>query len=135
MPLSKGQTNNPRGRPRKNRTLTEILAKYANTKIADNREAEAKTEYDGMRARDALVKMMWQKAIYEKDMTAARYIFDRIDGKPIETLRAEIDRGDVPLFRALQKDLFEFNELEGGQDAGTLEPPAETGGSAEEPQL
>jgi hypothetical protein len=132
MPLTKGQTNNPRGRPRKNRTLTEILAKYANTRIADNREPEVKSEYDGMKARDALVKMMWQKAIYEKDMVAAKYIFDRIDGKPVETLRAEIDRGDVPLFRALQKDLFDSEELEGGQDAGTLEPPEETGGRAPE---
>jgi hypothetical protein len=130
MPLSKGQTNNPNGRPRKNRTLTELLAKFANTKVT-----KKGYEFDQMKARDALVKMMWQKAIFEKDMAAAKYIFDRIDGKPVETLRAEIDRGDVPLFKALQKDLFEYNELEGGQDAGTLEPPVETGGGAEEQQL
>jgi hypothetical protein len=130
MPLSKGQTNNPHGRPRKNRTLTDILAKYANTKIVDTRVR--KTEYDGMKARDALVKMMWQKAIYEEDMVAARYIFDRIDGKPVETLRAVDIHGDVPLFKSLQKDLFGVEEMEGGQDAGTLEPPPEAGGSAEE---
>jgi hypothetical protein len=79
--------------------------------------------------------MIWQKAIYEKDMVAGKYIFDRIDGKPVETLKAEIDRGDIPLFKALQKELFETEELEGGQDAGTLEPPEEAGGGVEEQRL
>jgi hypothetical protein len=131
MPLPKGRTNNPRGRPRKNRTLTELLAKFANSKIVANPGGPG-YEYNGMKARDAIIKMMWQKAIYDTDMIAGKYIFDRIDGKPVETLKAEIDRGDIPLFRALQKALFETDELEGEQDAGTLEPPEETGGGAEE---
>jgi hypothetical protein len=100
MPLTKGRTNNRNGRPRKSRTLTELLAKYANAKIDDKKNSF--NEFNGMKARDAIIKMMWQKAIFEKDMIAAKYIFDRIDGKPVETLKAEIDRGDIPLFRALQ---------------------------------
>jgi hypothetical protein len=125
MPFTQGQSGNPRGRPRKNRTLTDILSKYRNHKVENG-------EFTGLKAQDALVKMIWQHAIYDKDMIAAKYIFDRLDGKPVETLRAEIDRGDIPLFKTLQKELFDLNELEGEEHAGTLEPPEETGAGAGE---
>ena len=123
MPLPKGRTNNPKGRPRKNNTLTELLAKYGASKIESG-------EFAGMKARDAIVKMMWQRALYKEDLAAARYIFDRVDGKPVETLRAQIDSGDIPMIKTLQKDLFNIEELE--NDAGTLEPPEEAGAGAGE---
>ena len=119
MPLSKGHTNNHNGRPKKNRTLTELLARYGNKTIE-----KQGSEFNGMKAKDALAKRLWQLAIYDKELPAIKYIFDRIDGRPIETLRAEIDRGDISVIKTLQKELFNVEELE-ETDAGTLEAPEE----------
>jgi len=118
MPLKKGQTNNPNGRPRKNASLTEYLAKYGNKKVV-----LPGTEFDGLKMRDALAKRLWQLAVYSKDMTAIKYIFDRIDGRPAQTIITDMDRGNMPVFNAIQKELFAEDELEGKQDEGTLEPP------------
>ncbi|MDR0486995.1 MAG: hypothetical protein LBG91_01975 [Treponema sp.] len=135
MPLGKGQTNNRNGRPRKNQSLTEMLVKHGNKKIKippdDPRFSDPKfKELDGMKLRDALSTKLWQLAIFKDDLPAMKYIFDRIDGKPIQTLRAEIDRGDMEVITAVQKDLFEDEDLEGVQDEGTLEPPEEAGSGA-----
>jgi len=128
MPLKKGQTNNPHGRPRKNASLTELLAKYGNKKVS----MPGDKEYDGMKLKDALAKRLWQLAVYDKDLASMRYIFDRIDGKPAQTIITNIDRGDMPIFKAVQKELFSEEEMEGMQDEGTLEPPEEAGPSAGE---
>jgi hypothetical protein len=125
MPFTPGQSGNPRGRPRKNKTLTDLLSKYRNAKIEEGK-------YKGMKAQDALIKEIWRCAIFDRDMVAAKYIFDRLDGKPVETLRTEIAGGGVPLFRIIQKELFDSEELEGGEDAGTLESPEEAGPGAGE---
>ena len=118
MPLKKGQTNNLHGRPRKNKSITEILARYGNKKVV-----LAGTEYDGMRLKEALAKRLWQLAVYDKDMPAIKYIFDRIDGRPAQTIITNLDRGDIPIIKVVQKELFSEDELEGAQDEGTLEPP------------
>jgi hypothetical protein len=119
MPLKKGQTNNPHGRPRKNASLTELLAKYGNKKVS----MPGNIEFDGMKLKDALAKRLWQLAVYDKDLASMRYIFDRIDGKPAQTIITNIDRGDMPIFKTVQKELFSEEEMEGIQDEGTLEPP------------
>jgi hypothetical protein len=126
MPLKKGQTNNPHGRPRKNSSVTEVLAKYGNKKI----EAPSYPEINGMKLKDALAKRLWQLAVYEKYLPAIRYIFDRIDGRPAQTIITNIDRGDIPIIKTTQKELFGEDDLEGVQDEGTLEPPAAPGSSA-----
>ena len=128
MPLKKGQTNNPHGRPRKNASLTELLAKYGNKKVS----MPGNAEFDGMKLKDALAKRLWQLAVYDKDLASMRYIFDRIDGKPAMTITTNIDRGDMPIIKTTQKELFSEEEMEGIQDEGTLEPPEETGASAGE---
>jgi len=119
MPLKKGQTNNPHGRPRKNSSVTEILAKYGNKKV----DCASRPEIHGMKLRDALAKRLWQLAVYDKDLPSIRYIFDRIDGRPAQTIITNFDRGDIPIIKAVQKELFSEDELEGAQDEGTLEPP------------
>jgi hypothetical protein len=130
MPLPKGRTNNPHGRPRKNSTLTEALRKY----VLDKKKLTLPGLTDD-NARDALVKKLFRMAV-QGDLAAIKYIFDRLDGKPIETVRATLESGDLPVIRSLQKELFNFDgEETGEQGAGYLEPPAETGGSAEEQLL
>jgi len=127
MPLSKGQTNNPHGRPRKDKSLTETLAKYGNKKVSG-----LGSEYDGLKLKEALAKRLWQLAIHNKDIHAMKYIFDRIDGKPINMVITNTDRGDLQIIKTLQKELFEESEMEGIQDEGTLEPPEEAGAGAGE---
>jgi len=127
MPLKKGQTNNPYGRPRKNSSVTEILAKYGNKKVNF-----PGTDVHGMKLKDALAKRLWQLAVYDKDIASIKYIFDRIDGKPAQTILTNVDRGDMPIFKAAQKELFSEEEMEGIQDEGTLEPPEATGPSSGE---
>jgi len=135
MPLRKGQTNNPHGRPRKNNSLTELLARYGNKKVKIPEDQIHNPDYkemDGMKLKDALAKRLWQMAVFGKDVPSIKYIFDRIDGKPIHTLITEVDRGDMTVVKATQKDLFAEEDLEGAQDEGYLEPPEETSASSSE---
>ena len=135
MPLGKGQTNNPHGRPKKDTSLTEVLAKFGNKKIKipDHlKNVKELKEIDGMKAKDALAKKLWQLAIFHDEIPAIKYIFDRIDGKPINTIVAGGDIGNIAFVKAVQKELFNEDELEGIQDEGTLEPPEETGSGAGE---
>ena len=64
-----GQSGNPNGRPPKEQALTDLLKEKAN--------------------KDELVKRLLVMA--KKDLTALKYVFDRIDGKPRETLETIIE--------------------------------------------
>jgi hypothetical protein len=78
----KGQSGNPGGRPKKDISLTNIL----------KRQAEKKdVEYNGqkIKRKDAIAQKIWQLAL-SGDLTAMKYIFDRIDGKPVETIKQHI---------------------------------------------
>jgi len=130
MPLRKGQTNNPHGRPRKSQSLTELLVKYGNKKIKippdDWRYSDLRyRELDGMKLREALTTKLWQLAVFKDDLPAMKYIFDRIDGQP-----AVLVSGDMSVLQAVQKELFDENELAGETDGGTVEPPEEAGPGA-----
>jgi len=135
MPLPKGKTNNPHGRPKKDTSLTEVLSKYGNKRIKlpeHLKENEELKELEGMKCKDALAKKLWQLAVYKNEITAIKYIFDRIDGKPINTIVTGNDIGNISFITAVQKELFNEDDLEGAQDEGTLEPPEETSASAGE---
>jgi hypothetical protein len=130
MPLPKGRTNNPHGRPRKNSTLTEALRTY----VLSNKKLSIPGLTD-QTARQALVKKLVGMGL-QGDLPAIKYIFDRLDGRPIETVRATMESGNLNVIKSLQKELFTFEEEEGGgQGADYLEPPEEAGGSAEEQRL
>ena len=130
MPLPKGRTNNPHGRPRKNNALTEELRAY----VLSNKKLAIPGMTD-LNARQALVRKLFRMAA-EGDLPAMKYIFDRLDGRPIETVRATVDTGSLNVIKILQKELFDFEGEECGEGgADALEPPEETGGSAEEQRL
>ena len=70
-----GESGNPKGRPKKGETLTDILNQLGSVKrLYGDSVVERKK---------ALAEMLWSKAIDDKDIMAAKYIFDRIDGTPI----------------------------------------------------
>lgn len=76
-----GQSGNPKGRPRKERSLTTILDKEGGEKdvtIGDKSYSK----------KEILAKKLWVLAL-NGDLAAIKYIFDRIDGRP--DLRKEVD--------------------------------------------
>ena len=78
--FASGTSGNPNGRPQKKRTLTEILAKHGSKRDqtgADGRKLSRK---------EALAEALWTLAL-TPDFAAMKYIFDRIDGTPTETVR------------------------------------------------
>ena len=75
MPYAKGTTGNPYGRPKKGKCLTDILEK-----------ALAKKREDGKTNKAALAETLIGLAIDDKDIAAIKYIMDRVDGRPKETV-------------------------------------------------
>jgi hypothetical protein len=78
MPFERGQSGNPKGRPRKGKSLTEALEKVLKQK-----------RQDGRKNYDALATTLIELALQDKNIQALRYIYDRVDGKPRETVELE----------------------------------------------
>jgi hypothetical protein len=66
---------NRNGRPRKGQSLTEALEK----ELRKKRET-------GKTGRAELARVLVDLAINGRDVAALRYIYDRIDGKPVESI-------------------------------------------------
>jgi hypothetical protein len=66
---------NRNGRPRKGQSLTEALEKELRKKQATGKTGKAE-----------LARTLVDLAINDRDVTAIKYIMDRIDGKPKETV-------------------------------------------------
>lgn len=76
--MARGFAENPQfinrnGRPRKGKSLTELLEK----ELAKKREG-------GRTNREELVRTLIDLAVKEKDLVAIKYLWDRIDGRPTE---------------------------------------------------
>lgn len=69
----KGQSGNPKGRPKKGMALTEILRLFL-----------AQPDLDGATRAEMLTRKLWSLAL-EGNLDAIRYIYDRLDGKPTES--------------------------------------------------
>lgn len=68
------QNINRKGRSKKGKTLTDILARHG-------RKRDVKDGEKNISRKEALAKKLWAMAL-SGDITAIRYIYDRIDGKP-----------------------------------------------------
>jgi hypothetical protein len=77
-PFEKGAARiNRRGRPKKGQAMTDIL----NYKL-DQRDGSGKLQ------REAVAEKLISLAL-DGDMTAIRYVMDRVDGRPKETVSLE----------------------------------------------
>lgn len=86
---------NRKGRPKKGRTMTDLLEAYG--KLINTEDKE-------LTNRQALAKKIWEMAM-DGDTTAIKYIYDRIDGKPRETVAVDQKGNIVVSFDAAEKDL------------------------------
>jgi len=84
MPFSKGRSGNPKGRPKKGQTMTDILnwALDQKRKIKDSETGKEKA----LLLRQILAEKLINKAVDDGDVAALKYIFDRLDGRPMESI-------------------------------------------------
>ena len=105
----KGVVTNPNGRPKKGQTLTDILEKHGK-KIAEDGTGK------NVARKELLADMVWKLAIEEKDLAAAKYIFDRIDGTPIQTIRQSVYNYEGNPVYDMLKEIVEGGDNEEAPD-------------------
>ena len=102
-----GQSGNPKGRPKKNRALTEILARAGSKTIED---------YDGKRrsGKRVMARLLWEAATTgvvqfpgNTDKTTislsdwlgiVKFVYGHIDGPPMQALGVTVD-GELSILR------------------------------------
>jgi hypothetical protein len=98
MPFTTGKSGNPRGRPRKGKSLTEAL------------EEELKKKRDsGKNGKAELAKELVSLALDKKDLAAMKYVYDRLDGKSVETIRTKEIKED-PLAEMTVDELIQYEK-------------------------
>ena len=78
-PWKKGQSGNPKGRPRHDKCITDLL-KLKGDEI----------KKDGRTKLQAVIETLYARA-QEGDLKAIDMIFDRVEGKPAQKLEVEQD--------------------------------------------
>ena len=85
MKFKKGESGNPNGRPKKKLALTTILWDELQKARHVNDEGEQ------ISAKEAVAQKLIKLGLEGEDLGALKYIFDRIDGRPEQSLQAEIE--------------------------------------------
>jgi hypothetical protein len=106
-PFAKGESGNPKGRPPKGESLTDVLKSVMG-------------EEGKVLAAEKLLAMALGKGRRPPYFPALKYLFDRTDGEPIKAIRAAVENWEPPIVVIAKK------EAEGSGEH-PVEPPAETG--------
>ena len=78
-----GNNRNPKGRPKKEYCLTDILKSQG--EIID-----VETDDGKISRKQAIAKKLWSMAM-AGDVIALKYIYDRVDGKSLQQIEAKIE--------------------------------------------
>ena len=92
MAWKQGQSGNIKGRPKSGKAMTDLLRNELNRR-----------DIDKVPIKEKVVKALINKAL-EGDPTALKYVFDRLDGRPMESVSANVT-GNIIDMDAIQKKL------------------------------
>jgi len=88
MKFQKGRSGNPAGRPKKGQALTDLLRQRIEDKEA------------GVSRKEKIIEKLIGMA-ESGDIAAVKYIFDRLDGRPIEAIKIDPNGIDGKLLEIL----------------------------------
>jgi len=94
MPFSKGQSGNPQGRPKKGETLTDLLREKIEV---------PKTAKEKLTRKERIIEQLITLA-EGGDLAALKYLFDRIDGRPKESIELTDGAVDTRLREIMSHD-------------------------------
>jgi hypothetical protein len=110
-----GQSGNPNGRPKVGPTLTDILKELGDLEDVEFRRGEMVTR------KEALGHKMWNLALKGNEQIA-KYIYDRIDGKPTQEIRVGNHlRIDAPIHLHIGAKIERVNEDDEAADAAVTD--------------
>ena len=99
--VKKGHGGNPNGRPKKEHSLTDLL-----------REALEQPHDDtGKTKKEMVIDKLYEIAVKKGDVVMLKYLIDRIDGKPLQTIEANVTRPDVDLSSLSKQERKELANL------------------------
>jgi len=94
MPFAKGKSGNPKGRPKKGETLTDLLREKIET---------PKTVREKLTRKEKIIEKLIALA-EGGDLSALKYLFDRIDGRPKESIELTDGAIDTRLREIMSHD-------------------------------
>jgi len=102
-PFTKGHSGNPAGRPLKEYCLTNLLRQQGDIQDFETKE--------GLITRnEGIAKKLWDMAI-SGDVPAIKYLFDRIDGKPLQQIEAQVIKKQADLSNLSREDKKELARI------------------------
>lgn len=118
-PFQKGQSGNPKGRPKKGETMTDALRLLAAQKITDEKG-------NAVTFKDAIAKKLYFLAV-SGDIAAIKYIFDRIDGFPTQAIQQQDEDGKPIIPRKVVFEVVEAKHDTGDTDSKAVSGDNDTG--------
>ena len=94
--FKKGESGNPKGRPR-GKTMSTIIKELGEQltpkQLRDSEEVRQFLTDNGKAATNSevLAVMLWHKALNKKDLKAIREILDRLEGRPVSQINANVN--------------------------------------------
>lgn len=102
-----GQSGNPKGRPKGTLSLTDVLRQLGEIEDVEIRRGEPKIS-----RKEALGHKLWNMALSGKS-EIARYIYDRLDGKPTQEIKVHNDTPiDAAVYVHIEGFQIERSELD-----------------------
>ena len=99
-----GVSGNPAGRPKKEYCLTDILKEQGNIEDVTTELGEI------INRKQAVARKLWALAM-GGDVIALKYLYDRIDGKPLQTIEANVTRPEADLSNLTEKEKKKLADL------------------------